>query len=243
MKAIALMTGLLLAGSAWAQDAAQDPLKEYKLGDRVELTLKSNFAIQGKLISTTADLTELEKMTVITLDISTEYASLSGHMGVERHQIKSVRRLPRLSPAELEARDKARQQALKRLALEDSVKRKRLAEQELEDEALKAEEEKRGKEKEREGVAGELKAQAEMLEKGAALYAKFPPPEWGAEKLKEISNKSITKVPVLPDETEFVAGYDLWLGYKMHMDKKTLEDKTKSATEEPKKTEPAPAPK
>lgn len=239
--AAAVALSLALAAPAVAQDA--DPFAGVKLGDRVELTLKSKFAVKGQIISTDPQVTELEKMKVITLDVNLEYPELTGHIGVERSQVVSVRKLPRLTAAELEAREKARQTAMKRMAEEDNARRARLAERELEIEKARLDEERRAKEREKDGVLGDLKEQAEMIEKGAGIYAKFPPSAgWGPQKLEEIANKNTLKIPVSEEEREFLLNYDLWAKYKAYKEAEDLKAKLKAAQEgatkeEEKKTE------
>ncbi len=226
---------LALAAPASAQDAPQDPLKDCKLGDRVELTLKSGFAVSGQIVTVDPRITELEKMTVITLDIALEVPELTGHLGVERSQIKSVRKLPKLTPADLEAREKARQAALKRMSEDDGVRRAKAAERELELEKERAEKEKAEKGEKVKGVLGDVKEQAELIEKGGALFAKFPPPEWGPKKLEEIGNKNTLRLPLTDEEREFLLNYDLWAKYKAYQEQEELKEKLKDAAKGEKK--------
>lgn len=228
----ALALSLALALPAAAQEGPSDPFKDVKLGDRVELTLKSNFAIQGQIITVDPHVTEIEKMKVITLDVNLEYPELTGHIGVERSQVRSVRKLPKLSAAELEARDKARQAAMKRMADEDNARRARMAERELEIEKARLDEAKRKKEKEKEGILGDVKEQAEMIAKGGAIFAKFPPAAgWGPAKLEEIANKNTLKIPISDEEREFLLNYDLWAKYKAYKEEQDLKARLKAASE------------
>lgn len=242
MRTYSLLFVLAFAGPAAAQDPPRDPLKDLKLGDRVEINLKTGFSIQGKLIAIDPKVTELEKMQVITLDISWEYPELKGHVGVERIHIKSSRKLPVLTPDELAARDKARQEALKKMETEDTARRARMAEREMEIEKTRREAEKREKAEKMKGVGAELEAKAEMMKKGAELFAKFPPEGgWGPDRAKQIAQKTITNVPATPDEREFIANIALWLQYRSYLEEKKLKGKEEEAVEEPKK-EPPPAP-
>lgn len=243
MKALIALLFLAAARPAAAQDPPRDPLKDFKLGDRVELFLKNGFSVQGEIISIDPKITELEKMKVITIDIGWEYPELKGHVGVEKINIKSAKKLDRLSQKELEARDKARQEALKRMETEDMARRARIAarDQELERERLDAE--KAEKAEKLKGLAADLAAKAEMLKKGADLHAKFPESAgWGQEKLKAIGQKTFTKVPITPEEKEFMGSYDAWLQYKSYLEEQKSKEKEKEAVEDVKK-EPAPAPK
>ncbi|HTF57858.1 MAG TPA: hypothetical protein VK661_11560 [Planctomycetota bacterium] len=236
MKALSALLVLTFPTLAAAQEGPQDPLKDIKIGDRVQLELRTGFSIQGQIISTDPKITAIEKMPVITLDVSWEYPELRGHLGVERIHIKSVKKLPRLSAAELEARDKARQEALKKMGAEDMARRARMAETDLEVEKAKKAAEKKEKGEKLKGVGADLEAKAEMIKKGAELYAKFPPSEgWGPEKAKEIAQKTITRVPATDEEREFISNMDVWLQYQNY-----LKEKEKAAVEEEK---PAPAPK
>jgi hypothetical protein len=243
MKPLAILLVLALAGTAAAQDPPRDPLKDIKVGDRVELILKNGFSIQGQLISLDPKVTEVEKMKVIVLDIGYEYPELKGHVGVERVHVKSSRKLARLELKDLENREKARQEALKRMETEDMARRARMAERDIEIEKERKEAEKKEKGEKMKGVGKDLEAKAEMLKKGADLHAKFPESAgWGVDKLKAIGMKTITQVPRTPDEAEFLANYDTWLKYKVYLEEQKQKEKESEAVEDVKK-EPAPAPK
>jgi hypothetical protein len=244
MKALSCAAIVLaLAGSAAAQEPSRDPLKEFKIGDRVELLLKNGFSLQGQIISTDPKVTELEKMKVITIDIGWEYPELKGHVGVERIHVKGARRLPRLEPKDLEARDKARQAALKRMETEDSARRARIAARDAEAEAERKAAEELEKAEKLKGVGADLEAKAETLKKGAELHARFPESAgWGTEKLKAIGLKTITQVPATTEEREFMANYETWVKYKTYLEEEKTKEKAKEAVEGPKK-EPEPAPK
>lgn len=243
MKPLCALLVLALAGTAAAQDPPRDPLKDIKIGDRIEIFLKNGFSIQGQLISIDPKVTEVEKMMVITIDIGWEYPELKGHVGVERIHVKAARKLPRLDIKDLEARDKARQEALKRMEAEDMSRRARIAERDIEIEKARQATEKKAKDEKLKGVAAELAAKAEMIKKGAELFAKFPPDAgWGPDKAKLIAMKTITHVPSTPDEREFITNIDTWLAYKSYIEDQKLKEKEKEAVEAPKK-EPAPPPK
>jgi hypothetical protein len=235
MKALSCLLILAFPALAAAQEGPRDPLKDIKIGDRVQVELRTGFSIQGQIISTDPKITAVEKMPVITLDVKWEYPELKGYVGIERIHIKSVTKLPRLDAKELEARDKAREEALKKMMAEDSARRARMAETELEGERAKKEAEKKEKGEKLKGVGAELEAKAEMLKKGAELYAKYPPSDgWGPEKAKEIAQKTITKVPATEAERDFISNMDVWLQYQNY-----LKEKEKAAVEK----EPAPEPR
>ena len=240
-SAIALLF-LLGAGVASAQEPAKDGLKDLKLGDRVEIFLKNGFSFQGELISLDPKVTEVDKMKVITVDIGWEYPELKGHIGVERIHVKSARKLPRLSQKELETRDKARQEALRRMESEDMSRRARIAARDQELEAERQAAEKVEKAEKMKGVGKDLEAKADMLKKGAELHAKFPESAgWGPAKMNQIVLKSRTQVPATAQEAEFAANIETWIQYKAYLDEQKTKEKEKEAVEDVKK-EPAPKP-
>lgn len=243
MKSLLALLFLSSAGVAAAQEPSRDPLKDFKLGDRVELSLKNGFSVQGEIITIDPKVTDLEKMKVITLDIGWEYPELKGHIGVERIHVKSARKLGILSQKELETRDKARQEALKRMEAEDMARRARIAARDQEIEAERLAAEKAEKAEKLKGLGADLQAKAEMLKKGADLHARFPEAGgWGADRLKAIGLKTITRVPATAEERDFLANYETWVQYKTYLaDQKTKEKETE-AVEDVKK-EPGPAPK
>ena len=237
MKALVAALVLALPSLASAQEGTQDPLKELKVGDRVELTLRTGFSIQGQIIATDPKVTALDKMPVITVDVSWEYPELKGHLGVERIHIKSARKLPKLTAAELEARDKLRRDALKKMDLEDAARRARMAETDLEVEKAKKAAEKKDKVEKSKGAGADLEAKAAMIKKGADLYARFSPSDgWGPDKAKDIAQKAVAKVPPTTDELDFMNNIEVWLQYQSY-----LKEKEKAVEEE--KPAPAPEPK
>jgi len=235
MKPLAVLLTLAFVPAASAQDAPRDPFKDFKVGDRIQISLRSGFVLQGQILSSDPKVTTLEKMQTIILDVQWEYPELKGHIGVERIHVKSVKRLPILSKEELAERDKARQAALKRMDAEDMARRSRLAEREIEIENARREAEKKEKLEKSKGLGADLEAKAELLKKGAALHEKFPPSAgWGPEKLKEISMKTITKVPATNDEREFAENIATWLEYKKYLEDEAMKTKEKEAVEGPK---------
>jgi len=242
MRSLIALLFLTGAGVASAQEPARDAFKDLKLGDRVEVFLKNGFSVQGELISIDPKITDVEKMKVITLDIGWEYPDLKGHIGFERIHVKGARKLPRLSQKELEARDKARQEALRRMESEDMSRRARIAarDQELEAERLAAE--KIEKAEKMKGLGKDLEAKAEMLKKGAELHARFPESAgWGPDKMNQIVLKTRTQVPANADEAEFAKNIEVWMQYKSYLAEQKTKEKEKEAVEDVKK-EPAPKP-
>ncbi len=106
MKIQFLAAALVLSASVRAAAQEKDDVfkgKGVKMGDRVELTLRSGFAIRGKLVQvgiddtgrvvTTADpAVDLAALDEIIIDMTMEYPDISGVMGVERVQIREVRK-------------------------------------------------------------------------------------------------------------------------------------------------------
>lgn len=243
MKSLTALLVLALSGAAAAQDPPRDPLKDFKLGDRVELNLKNGFSVQGEIISTDPKVTEVPKMQVIVLDIRWEYPELTGHVGVERIHVKSARKLPRLEEKDIQERDKARKEALKRMEAEDMSRRARIAAREIEIEKERKASEDKDKADKIKGLGADLEAKAGVLKKGAELHARFPESAgWGTEKMKAIGMKTITQVPRTPEEAEFIENYETWVKYKAYLEDQKGKEKEKEAVEEVKK-EPAPAPK
>jgi hypothetical protein len=235
MKPLAVLLALVFVPSAAAQDAPRDPFKDFRVGDRVEVQLRNGFTITGQILSNDPKVTTLEKMQVIILDIGWEYPELRGHVGVERIHTKSVKKLPKLSADELEARDKARQAALRRMEEEDAARRSRMVERELEAEKARREAEKKEKLEKSKGLGADLEAKAGMLKKGAELFAKFPPSEgWGQDKIKAISMKAVARVPTTNDEREFAENFTVWFEYKKYLEDEALKAKEKEAVEVPK---------
>ncbi|HKS16085.1 MAG TPA: hypothetical protein VJU16_02175 [Planctomycetota bacterium] len=243
MKSLVALLVLAVAGTAAAQEPPRDPLKDFKVGDRIELILRNGFSIHGEIIAVDPKATDLEKMKVITLDVGWEYPELKGHVGVERIHVKGAKKLPHLGDKEVQAREKARAEALKRMESEDNSRRARIAARDLElEEERKAAEAKEQAEKLK-GLAADLEAKAQLLKKGGELYAKFPESAgWGPDKLKAISLKPVTHVPITAEEKEFMANYEAWSKYKAYLEEQKTKEKEKEAVGEVKK-EPAPAPK
>ena len=221
---------------AAAQEVKEELFKGIKMGDRVEITLKTEFAVRGRIVQTevteegktvykvdpTVDLTKLTK---VTLDISLEYPDLNGEMSVERLNIKSVKKLKQLTEEEAKLIEKLRKESLDATKEEDNKRRASVAkeDQTRQDEIEEAEKKKRAKEMETE--AAQKRAEAEALEKAGAIYKKFPPPAWGPERNAEISKKGGLKLPISAEEQEFQKNFDLWMQYDSAIKAKKDKDK------------------
>jgi len=143
--------------------------------------------------------------------------------------------------ADLEAREKARQESLQRMASEDSARRARQAQQDMEEERVRQEALKKAEEAKKSGVAEDLRAEAELIEKGAKIFAKFPVSAgWGQEKATEIAQKNTLKLPLTDEEREFMQNFELWVKYKIFQEQQRLKEGLK---EPPKEKEETPKPK
>ncbi len=98
----------------------------------------------------------------------------------------------------------------------------------------KEEEEKKRKETEKQGAAKEGEASApasedEEAKKGDALLAKYPPPDWGEEKIKDIEHREVVLgVFRNEQEKEFIDNFALWKASKERMDKAEAERKAEA---------------
>jgi len=244
MKSLVALLFLAVAGpaAAQAQDPPRDPLKDFKIGDRIELILRNGFSIMGEIIAVDPKTTDVTKMKVITLDVGWEYPELKGHIGVERIHVKAARRLPHLGDKEVKAREKARQDALKRMEAEDNSRRALIAARDLEAEEERKAAEKKEQAEKLKGLGKDLEAKAEMLKKGAELHARFPESAgWGPDKMNQIVLKTRTQVPANADEAEFAKNIEVWMQYKAYLAELKTKEKEKEAVEDVKK-EPAPKP-
>ncbi len=152
------------------------------------------------------------KETHITLDVSLEYPGLNGTMTLPKRDIREIRKLQKLDKETeerlMEEKAKVRQQ----LAAQDEARRK--FERERDEKSREAIEASEREEKARAALSNELQAavqKADRIQKGREFLKQFPPPEWGAEKLKQIANKNLTRLPVTAEERRFTEIYDLWL--------------------------------
>jgi len=190
--------------------AAQDvTFKDLAIGDRVEVRFHSGNVISGMIVAPPGkpkgDAVDVASQASLTLDVSSEYPGLTGTMTIAKKEIQKVRKLPKLSPED----EKRLAEMKKKLAEEAAKPPPPKPAPPLE--TPPAEKPK----------ADEPKVD-EDLKKGQALFVKFPPPDWSADRLKAIQVKRASRVIPSLDEQEFEKGFPLW-------------DKARAAAEKSKK--------
>lgn len=157
----------------------------------------------------------------VTLDLGWEYPGLNGTITIPKDQILAIRKLQALDPkirAELEQEKKRLQEDIERQNRE-----RQALNEEYDRQAAKAAEEaaRLAREKQEGADEGErVLKEAERLKKALEIYRRFPPPEWGPQKLEEIRGRAVRKQPLSPDDQEFLQNIDLWLEAKSHHEKK-----------------------
>lgn len=204
----ALLILPLLASVATAQD---DVWKQLSKGDRVQITFRSGNAISGSLTNKPADprvqqgALDLSTLSEITLDVSLEYPGLNGTLSIPKQEIKEIRKLQNIDP-ETEKRIRAEIARIQAQSAEDD-KARRALEDERDAKAKKDREDaakldKAAADAKNKG-AGMVK-EMEEIEKGLQLLKRFPPDKFGPQTAKEVADKSLLKIPVTPDEREFL---------------------------------------
>lgn len=168
------------------------------------------------------------KETHITLDMGFEYPGLNGTMTLAKRDIKEIRQLQKLDAVTLQRLADEKARVRKDLEAQNEARRK--YEQERDEKARDAIDASEKEDKAKAATSNELKAaieKANRIEKGLEYLKKFPPPEWGSEKLKQIANKGLIRVPVTPDERQFTEVYDSWFEAKQYQEeqKKKKEEK------------------
>jgi hypothetical protein len=157
------------------------------------------------------DGVDYSKESSLTIDLGLEYPGLDGTMTVPKTEIRGLRKLQNLDEA-----------TLRRLQEE----KKRVKDEMQKDEARRREEESARVKRAEQDASAAAKAQADAdaaknelksavdkadrIQKGMALLKKFPPPTWGPEKAAEIGKKAQLRIPVTPDEREFLENIQLW---------------------------------
>ena len=236
---IMLAASLILAAAATAlaQGTTKDELfKGIKMGDRVEITLKTEFAIRGRLVQTkindegkvevvTDETVDVSKLERVLLEVKDEYPDLTGEMGVERLNIKSTRKLRALTKEEAEAIAKQREALLEETKKSDDARRARASkdDQSRLDELEKIEAAKRDKDLDKD--AADLKAKAEAIAKASSIYKKYPPPDWGPQTMAEIAQKAQLKQPLTDAQREFAQNFDAWTLYDQYVKAKKEKEK------------------
>jgi hypothetical protein len=181
---------------------------------------------------------DYSRETHITIDLSWEYPGLNGTMTIPKDQIKVLRKLQNLDSnllervkqekaklkAELEAQDADRRAIADRRAASAAAE----AETSEKDQATKTE-------AATEGDAAIRKL--DDLKRGLELLQKFPPDQWGPEKLKELKDKAIRKQIPTAEELEFQEGYPYWKAALEEYKKAPKEPKPEEKKEGEKPTE------
>jgi hypothetical protein len=171
----------------------------------------------------------------LTIDLSWEYPGLNGTISVPKDQVKAVRKLRALDPKMIKQLEEEKKKIAEQLKRDNEERLNQEAERDRE--ALEAA---RKREEEVKGAAGgdadKMIKEGEKLKKALEVFQRFPPPEWGPEKFKELSNKSSLKLPLALNEREFLQAYPLWTAASEYYEKKKEQKEA-----EPKKSEP-PAP-
>ncbi len=209
-----MMLGIALLGLlAQADDSKEAVYKRLALGDRVEITFRSGRTIAGKLVSSPqgrkaekVESVDYTKEKSLTVDVSLEYPGLSGTMTVRKDEVRAIRIL-----GELSEKDRKNLEEQKRLIEEERKKA------EEKPPAPKPEPEKppaAEKPQEKDPAAEAETKKREDLKKGEALYAKYPPPDWGPDRNTAIRLKRLRGLVLPPIEKEFHEGFELWDLYR-----------------------------
>ena len=229
----ALMILPFLASAAGAQD---DLWKLLQKGDRVSITFRSGNAITGQLTSKPADprtppaAEDYSTATQITLDVSLEYPGLNGTLTIPKKEIKDIRKLQSMD-ASTEKRNREEIARIQKQTAADEAARQS-SEAERQKAAMKA---KADAEKiDHASADAKNKGQAavkdlEDIQKGMDLLKRFPPDKFGPQTAKDVADKSLLKIPVTPDEREFLDPevQRLWnkaLDYQKSQDKEKKPD-------------------
>ncbi len=232
---------LLLAVPAAAQE---NPYANLALGDRVQITFRSGNAVTGTLIAVTPDPSvKVEKLDytkekALTIDLSWEYPGINGAMTVPKDQIVTFQKLQKLDDATLRRLMEEKEKVKQQLERDDEARKK--AEAERDDAAQKEVKKAAAEEKNRLSTgkdAASILKNAENMAKGLELVTKFPPEEWGPQKLKDFQAKIVKKLPLTAEEREFLNNYDLWQMGKRYQDQKKAAEKKEAEKKEEAKTE------
>jgi len=197
-----------LASAAGAQD---DLWKQLAKGDRVSVTFRSGNTISGHLATrpadprTTPSAEDYAQATEITLDVSLEYPGLNGTLTIPKKEIKEIRKLQNLDPA-TEKRIKEEISRIQKQSAADEAARQ-ASEADREKNSKKARED--AEKIDKTSADAKNKGQAavkdlEELQKGLDLLKRFPPDKFGPQTAKDVADKAFLKIPVTPDEREFL---------------------------------------
>jgi hypothetical protein len=195
---------MLLLLLALAQDVTVKKdvsIKDVAVGDRVEVRFHSGNTISGTVVAppgkTKDEAVNLATQSSITLDVSMEYPGLNGTMTVLKKEIQKITLLHQLD-------DKTRksiEQMKKELAQGNATKPPPKAETPSPVPPV-AEPPKADPKPE--------EAKPEDDQKAKDLFAKFPPPAWGPDRLNAIRVKRQRGVVPSLDEQEFEKNFALW---------------------------------
>lgn len=232
----------LLALLAFPQDEKEEDIyATLSLGTRVRVTFHSGNAVIGNLVAPRTrdpndlpvDKIDYTKINELVIDVSWEYPGLNGTITVRKHEIRELRALQKLDPTTQkrlrEEKERVMAALAEREANRDEGERKK---NEMGLRARKAARDAAAAAKSVGTESEEIQRQADRLTEGLAIYARFPPPEWGPEKLQVILAKNIRRVPLSLEERQFMEKIQLW----------TLAHDHRSAAKKPVVAEPAPAP-
>ncbi len=181
----------------------------------------------------------------LTIDLGWEYPGLNGTMTVPKFDIRDVRKLHKLDAQSLRRLEEEKEKIRKELELQNQ---ERKAADDKRSEAARKEAEKIRKEAEGAGATKEsdrVRKDAEDLAKGLDLFTKYPPPDWGPERFKQMQAKNLGRVPLTPDEKDFMENYNLWDIARRYMQRKEemrVESLKKEEEQPEKKKEGAPPP-
>jgi len=172
----------------------------------------------------------------LTIDMSWEYPGLNGTMTVDKKEIREIRKLQNLDPktlAEVEKEKKKVQAELEKQNLElrrAAIERDKAAEAEIE--ARRKTEEEGAASR---GEEGDLKAKLEKIRKWRELLTKFPPSVWSEKKLEDIARKNQSRLPITPEEREFMLSVADWKEAVAANEaaRKEIEDKKKKGERPP----------
>ncbi len=205
------LAGFLAAG----QETPDEVYKRLALGDRVEITLRSGATLTGKLVAPAREAGEpaagaldFTKEKALSLDMSIEYPGLSGTMTVRKDQIKSLRKVQNLTP------DQVRKLEEEKRKIEEDRKAPKPPPA-----APPPAEAEKPKPSPKPSAEDEAKKKEDQLKKGAALYAKFPPSDWGPDRNAGIRLKLARSQALTPQEREFHEGFPLWDMHRQTLEK------------------------
>jgi hypothetical protein len=205
----ALLILPFLASAAGAQD---DLWKQLAKGDRVSVTFRSGNTITGQLAAKPADprtppssSEDYSLATEITLDVSLEYPGLNGTLTIPKKEIKEIRKLQNLDPA-TEKRIKEEIARIQKQTAADEASRQ-ASESDRDKNSKKSRED--AEKIDKTSADAKNKGQAavkdfEEIQKGLDLLKRFPPDKFGPQTAKEVADKAFLKIPVTPDEREFL---------------------------------------